>query len=50
LSESYIRWYSLTVNNVFMILIPTAVMVYCSYEVYARLKEVKLGALYSARV
>ena len=32
-SESYIRWYSLGVNSVVMIVVPTVVMIYCSWKV-----------------
>ena len=36
----YIRWYSLFINALVMNFGPALVMIYCSYKVYRRLKEV----------
>ena len=43
MSETYIRWYSLVVNSLVMIIAPTVIMVYCSYKVYQRLHEATLN-------
>eukprot|EP00094_Tigriopus_californicus_P006920 TCALIF_06665-PA protein Name:"Protein of unknown function" AED:0.34 eAED:0.19 QI:0/0.5/0/0.66/1/1/3/0/191 len=50
LSEEYIRWYSLVVNSIVMIIAPTVIMLHSSYKVYSRLQQATINLSSDARI